>query len=186
MTQEPPWGGFCGIGRVMEWFVLATPIVAGITSFIGAGLAAFFALRRFYAEKVWERKTVAYTAIFQALYDMSLWDDAHITAQQRGREVEDAEQDKLIADYQDAKSRLKRSLAAEVWLIPDDCKARIDVMFRELNRRVDDWYESLEKDSAAISTAIRDLTLLVRADLNLQPAKWRSWFTSSPNSKSPG
>lgn len=160
----------------MDWSALTTPILSGITSFIGAGLAARLALRRFYAEKVWERKTVAYTAIFEALYDMSRWDDAHITAQMRGHEIDDAEQTKLIADYQTAKGTLKRRLAAEVWLIPDDCGARLNVMFRELARRVPDWYETLEKDSAAISSAMTDLTDLVRADLNLRPSTWRSWI----------
>jgi hypothetical protein len=162
---------------IMEWSALTTPILSGITSFIGAGLAARFALRRFYAEKVWERKTVAYTAIFEALYDMSRWDDAHITAQMRGREIDDAEQTKLIADYQTAKARLERCLAGQIWLIPDNCRARIGVMFRELNRRVNEWYETLEKDSAAISSAIDDLTVLVRNDLKLRPPKWRSWLS---------
>jgi hypothetical protein len=160
----------------MEWSVLTTPILTGITSFAGAGLAARLALRRFYAEKVWERKTVAYTAIFEALYDMSRWDDAHITAQMRGHEIEDDEQAKLTAEYQTAKYRLERCLAGQIWLIPDDCRARLNVMFRELNRRVNDWYETLEKDSAAISSAIDDLTILVRGDLKLRPSKWHSWL----------
>jgi hypothetical protein len=57
------------------------PLLTLIASFAGTWFAAHFALRRFYREKVWERKTAAYTAIFEALYDMSLWFETQFNAE---------------------------------------------------------------------------------------------------------
>jgi len=52
-----------------------------------AWLAARFALSRFYREKVWERKTAAYTAIFDALHDMDQWFAEHLATFSNDRDL---------------------------------------------------------------------------------------------------
>lgn len=54
-----------------------TLLTACITAPLAAGLTARFALHRFYAEKQWERKVAAYTAIFDALHDITKWFSEH-------------------------------------------------------------------------------------------------------------
>jgi hypothetical protein len=144
------------------------PVWSLVASFAGAWLAARFALRRFYDEKIWERKTGAYTAIFEALYEMHLWFDAHIEAEQRDKELSKEQQDALSNDYQIAKRKLQRRLASEAWLIPDDCRLRINEMLRALNKRPNTWFELLENHSAEIEFATIDLARMVRTDLRLR------------------
>jgi hypothetical protein len=63
---------------------------------------------------------------------------------------------------------LQRRLAAEVWLLPNDCKMRIDQMFRKLDEEPGDWFEMLDTNLGTINSATEDLTRLVRADLKLK------------------
>jgi hypothetical protein len=154
------------------------PIAASfVASFIGAGLAARFALYRFYQEKVWERKAAAYTAIFEALHDMSRWFDAHIGERTRNRDLSEDAANALSADYMKAQSDLQRRVDSEVWLIPEKCRRRIDLLTRQLAQRAGDWDEMLGNGETAITTAVDDLRRDVRADLSLERDTWvkRAW-----------
>jgi hypothetical protein len=84
---------------MMDISTLTVPLLSTVGSFFGAWLAARFALRRFYREKMWERKTVAYTAIFEAIHDMGTWFDQHFAAMIRNRELTQEKQDELTATY---------------------------------------------------------------------------------------
>ena len=57
------------------------------TAFAASWLTVWFALRRFQAEKWWEKKFASYTAIFGALHDMSVGFDEEIDALERGSEL---------------------------------------------------------------------------------------------------
>src|SRR4051812_11124747 len=117
----------------MTTSLLLPSILSIVGSFVGAWLATQFALRRFYREKIWERKTAAYTIIFEALFDMARWHHEHLTAYFREREIGEPEASTLRTEYQKGKLTLQRKLAAEVWLLPADCKIRIEQMFRKLD-----------------------------------------------------
>jgi hypothetical protein len=109
----------------MDSWALITSVVG---SFAGAWLAAQFALKRFYKEKVWERKTAAYTAIFEAVHDMSTWFDQHFNAMIQSRDIPEERQSELATAYQAAKKTFERRLTAETWLIPDEIRKRLDDM----------------------------------------------------------
>jgi hypothetical protein len=147
---------------------LLTSLGTALASFLGAWLAARFALSRFYREKVWERKTGAYTTIFEALHDMGIWFDKHLDAEVRGIELDEQAQDRLSEEYRGAKQRLERQLASETWLIPDCCQQRLAQLIRELDAKQEYWFDVVETGSVAISSAEKDLRQLVREDLGLQ------------------
>jgi hypothetical protein len=151
----------------MDWTSLVAPTLTAAASFLGAWLATQFALRRFYREKTWERKTAAYSVIFEALFDMARWHDQHLTAYFRQREIGEPEATDLRKEYQRGKLTLQRRLASEVWLLPDECKARVDRMLRKLDVEPNDWFEMLENNLGEIKSTTDDLTRMVRADLNL-------------------
>src|SRR5688572_23498362 len=142
-----------------ENFIVPLLTIAG--SFIGAWLAARFGLRRFYDEKLWERKTEAYTAIFAALHDMRRRFDVHYDAEIEERSLDTQTKNKLWSDYKTAREILSKRLAAEVWLIPDDCADRIGKMIRVLEDDNPNWFEVLDTGFAEIEDTIKDLTKLV-------------------------
>jgi hypothetical protein len=151
----------------MDWTTLVVPTLTASASFLGAWLATRFALRRFYSEKLWERKTIAYTAIFEGLHDMGLWFDRHLTAEMRGQEVDQDTAKQLTESYQKAKAVLFRRLDSETWLIPTECRELLERLVRTLSKRGEGWIDMLEVGQAAIEDAIKELRELVRADLNL-------------------
>jgi hypothetical protein len=57
---------------LQAWQLVVLPFIAAA---LGAWFTAHFSLRRFFREKEWERKTQAYTAIFEALHNMRAWFD---------------------------------------------------------------------------------------------------------------
>jgi hypothetical protein len=125
---------------------LSNVVPIGITataSFVGAWLAARFALYRFYKEKVWERKA-AYTAIFEALHDMEKWFDAHISARRKDHEIPDDETERIGKEYRAARDLLERRLAAESWLLPDTSRTILnDMSYRLAHQPKADWLDTV-------------------------------------------
>jgi hypothetical protein len=156
----------------------STAVASFIASFVGAWLAAYFGLFRFYREKVWERKTAAYTAIFSALHEMDQFFNTHIEDLEM-HSFSEQEQQKLTGAFEAARAELRRRLAAEVWLIPPKCRQRIDRMNREFAERQEGWQAYLLSARVNIARAVEDLTRDVRVDLKLDHNPWSfsSWFS---------
>jgi hypothetical protein len=154
----------------MHWPDIPAPILTALASFVGAWLAAQFALRRFYREKVWERKTAAYTAIFEALHQMGRWFDEHISEIALDRELPKERAAELFRESRAAEALLDRRLASETWLIPDPIRGRIADGLIDLRRAYNfsDWSDHLIHGTRAIRSLTDDLRRSVRDDLHLR------------------
>jgi hypothetical protein len=85
--------------RLYGFIISVLPyVITALASFGGAWVAAQFALNTFYHQKIWERRADAYSAIFEALHDMSAWYDTHISAEMRKHEIPDDEERKLLEE----------------------------------------------------------------------------------------
>jgi hypothetical protein len=155
----------------MDISTFTIPLLSTVRSFFGAWLAAHFALRRFYREKLWERKTAAYTAIFEAIHDMSMWFDQHFNAMVRNRELSKEKQDELTATYQTARKTFERRLTSETWLIPDDIRKRLDDLQYALDKLDDhhDWALLVSEGSKIVFEGTNELREMVRKDLLFGP-----------------
>jgi hypothetical protein len=141
--------------------------LTAVASFLGAWIAARFALSRFYQEKIWERKATAYTAIFEALHFIENWYSKHYDALITHREMTDEETAKLRTAANDAEAELERRLASETWLIPNDCRLRLTKLTTDLKTREQDWFEYLDNGQYLLTIATDDLRDMVHADLHL-------------------
>jgi hypothetical protein len=145
------------------------PLLSAVASFIGAWLAAYFALRRFYKERIWERKVEAYSAIFAALHDVDMWYSKQFDAMVEQREIPENERRKLQLAAIEAERDLEKRLASEIWLIPDHCRDRLVQLTRDLkNQTTTDWNEYLSTGASVIHRGINDLRAMVRADLDIK------------------
>ena len=155
-------------GFARDFWAFVTSVVG---SFAGAWLAAQFALKRFYKEKVWERKTAAYTAIFEAAHDMSTWFDQHFDAMVQSRDIPKERQSELTAAYQAAKKTFERRLAAETWVIPDEIRKRLDDMQHALDQldNLYDFSKIVFDGNEIIFASTNELREMVRKDLLLRP-----------------
>jgi hypothetical protein len=145
-------------------------LTAGITAPLAAWLTAQFALRRFYAEKVWERKIAAYTEIMEALHEMRQWFDTHWDAETEGRELSEQTQSRLTENYTQAEQKLQRRVDSEKWIISNECINVLESMQRKLHAADDktDWFGHLDAGTAAIRSAMRELIPVIRRDLRLE------------------
>jgi hypothetical protein len=155
------------------WQMFIVPFGAAA---LGAWFTAHFSLRRFFREKEWERKTQAYTAIFEALHDMRIWFDEHWDAEVAGKEIPKEKQIELSTEYKKARLTLQRQLIGETWLLPLECSDRLAAMTRELNKERESFFDELDEGYGAITKAIRDLRTVVREDLQLDRGQWRSRY----------
>lgn len=154
----------------MHWPDISAPLLTAGASFVGAWLAAQFALRRFYREKVWERKTAAYTAIFEALYQMGRWFEEHIGELAMDRELPQERRTELFKQSRVAEAQLGTRLASETWLIPDPIRVRIEDGLIDLRRAYNfsDWGDHLIHGTRAVQSLTDDLRAAVRDDLHLR------------------
>jgi len=142
-------------------------------SIASAWLSTRLALHRFYREKAWERKTTAYTAIFEALHDMNQWFVTHMDAYIREKELLEPEQQELSKSYREAKARLARRLDSERWLLPQAFLDRMKRLDAELAVDHEDWFQILDEGQFAMTAALDDLRSLVQEDLGLSRPAWR-------------
>lgn len=147
---------------------IASIVFTALASFVGAWLAARFALSRYYKEKIWERKAAAFTAIFEALHYIGRWYEKNYDAVQVQREMSDDESSNLKSEANKAEAELERRLASETWLIPKSCRSRLETLTNELkNGKHDSWQQFLDAGCFSISSAIKDLRDLVQKDLGI-------------------
>jgi hypothetical protein len=174
----------------VEISVLYPYAVTALASFGGAWLAAHFALNTFYRQKIWERKTIAYTAIFEALHFIEQWYNKHLDAYLTQHELTQEATDKLRSAANDAEADLERRLASETWLIPNNCRMRLNKLTSDLKVRTEDWFEYLETGQHTLAVATDELRDMVHADLHLYsrprlaasryPRRFQTWRTKKP------
>jgi hypothetical protein len=153
-------------------------IIAVIASFVGAWLAAQLAFSRFAREKIWERKAAAYTAIFEALHYIGRWYEKHYEAMLIRKDIEDEKKAQIRAEANKAEEELERRLGCETWLIPPECRARLEKMTLDLknsgfkNNKNNDYDGFLDEGAFIVKTAAEEFRLMVVDDLKLN----RKWY----------
>jgi hypothetical protein len=154
---------------------IETAVLTIIGSSIGAWIAARLAFNRFSRERVWERKASAYTAIFEAMHYIGTWYEKHLEAAMVSRTFDVETTDRLHADMSKAKKDLALQLARETWLIPTDCRHRLDKMVADLNQPIpnETWLGYLEDGCSIIAMATDDLRKLVERDLGLRAQRFK-------------
>ena len=153
----------------MSWTDLLPYLASAGAAFGGAWLAAYFGLRRFYREKVWERKAAAYTAIFEALHGMEQWYSKHLDAYFDQREVAPEDNEKLTASFKIAETNLRLRLAGETWLIPEGSRDLLDNLTTRIHARGEDWFDHIDSGYSLIRDTTDQLRQRVHADMKMAP-----------------
>jgi len=149
-----------------DWHILIVPLLSAVASFIGAWLAAFFALGRFYKERSWDRRANAYSTIFAALHDIEQWYDKHLDALVEARQLSTEKTEQLRIEANKGEMELERKLSEEAWIIPDEFRLRVEALTANLaNYRGQEWTEYLEHGYSSIRDAKNDLRNMARKHL---------------------
>ena len=147
------------------WVSIGSIATSSAVAVAAVWLAARYAYRQAHIGRVWERKADAYSEILEALHEIDEWFRLALDDEYLRREVADDVEAARNTDYQDARKKLRRRVAREIWLLPQDAQARITMMNTEMSKRQDSWFEYLDVGSFEVRKAIEDITKQTQKDL---------------------
>lgn len=134
-----------------------------------AWLAVRWALARYKAEKMWERRLGAYADLVLALGEMRrvnrLWFDDSIMRRERPEDFREEQE----VRWKVARRRLEEVVATGQLLLPQETMAALDQFEKELEQQR--WHQTredaLDDRFGMISNALNRLTRMGRADLGI-------------------
>jgi hypothetical protein len=139
-----------------------------LTGIVTGAISVRFALRRFRAERTWERKVAAYTEIFDALYDIQRY------AAMRIEEIEEGAQ--FVEEYEREASRrsskgydaIRRAALRGTFVVGAAGAARLEKLVAAFDdpHHGDDPHEIVSADFASAREALADLRAIANSDIH--------------------
>lgn len=141
-----------------------------IVAIITALLTVRLALKRFYAEKWWERQIAAYESIFEALHHVRNHADTNLTFSLRGRELPEEGERELDAKLRGAMAELRKQLDIGDFVLSEDAVHVMGKLMSDLENSTQTtlWQEHLELKLASVDSCLSSIRLIARKDLRLK------------------
>ena len=141
-----------------------------LTAFTAVGASfftAWFALRRFYSEKWWEKKYEGYSSVLESLHYIVRHFDEEMTATAGGREIPDDRKQKLREKYRDADDELVKRMDIGQFVISDAAVAVLATFQNELGTagNTTDWVDYLDGGGVASRKALKQMRDIAKRDL---------------------
>lgn len=153
----------------MNWFQLVTGfasavLVAIITSIITVRLA----LRRFYSEKWWEKKSSAYSEIIKSLHHVREHADTNLQFSLLSKELPEEGDKRLTQEMQEAIAQLRLHRDLNTFIISDKAVELLNQLFTELDAstKTNFWQEHLEMKLIAVDKCLLEMSHIARRELN--------------------
>jgi hypothetical protein len=132
-----------------------------------AWITVKLSLRRFRAERQWDRKVQAYERLIEALHKSKKFSSEHLDAIHRGREVEDERDVELRKLAREARDEIRR--AADIGSFTLSPKTLEIIATYESNlgntSEITMWHDYLEHDYDVTSQCLKDLLVEAKRDL---------------------
>jgi len=155
---------------MMEFILKALPGV--ITAVFASYLAAKWSLKRFYSEKLWERKEHAYVEIIDALYDLLQYCEIQKGDYGQGTGYSKENEDELRESYNQAYWKIKKATDIGAFVV----SPQAETVLKELRERPRlEWeenpiFEIYEQDYNYYKDALTTIVRLAKQDLNASKA----------------
>jgi hypothetical protein len=145
--------------------LLTAILVAVITSF----LSVWLALRRFRAERLWERKADAYVRIIEALHHAKAFSEHHVGADEIGRELSKDKDTELRNRARLGSDELLKAIDTAALLLPKEAIVRLRQYMKdeEAAKKHTSWVDYLDADAAATRACLQDMIEIARLDLKV-------------------
>lgn len=149
---------------IIEAVKLAAQLIGAV---VIARLTVSWALSRYKAEKLWERRLGAYADAVTAISEMRTvvgqWFDDAITRSERSEEITAL----LATRYRTARKKLEEGLSAGLLLLPQETADLLSKLIEDLDRSsVDGGYEAaLDHDWGLLDVTLKQLLEIGRRDL---------------------
>jgi hypothetical protein len=140
---------------------------------VGVCIAVFsvrLALRRFHAERWWERKAEAYSRIVEALYHAKEYCAARSSDEKTaGRQITPEREKELSEGYQHACRELRKAASVGAYIISDEVAKVLSALEKRprLDPKDTAWVEIFDADYEAYKKALGDVRTLAKKDLRV-------------------
>lgn len=165
---------------------IQTFILKGLLTFFGAWLTLQFALRKFYAEKRWERKEEAYSMLLEQMHDTLMYHDEWVENSHQYRNLgtdaekrQDEQMGLLLRKSKKAEEAIRRFDEIGAFFVDEQVVQEIQQMrrtIRKLNSQAFDPENNIDEVVEEIADTIRVHLNRVREamkkDLGLRPNFW--------------
>lgn len=155
-------------------------ILIGVVS----GYAAlYFALKRFYFEKMWERKETAYSSIFNALHDLKNHVDHELAAD---KIVDPSLRPKVEVVLEELKEKMvegtaeiRKRVDIGAFVISEEAVRALNILLQELDAstKAKNWNEHLNLRLSAVNKCLDSMRSISKNDLK-GPMTARECFNS--------
>lgn len=138
-----------------------------LISLVSAWITVRLALKRFHAEKWWEKKVHAYERLIEALHNLKYDADTSFNALIEKREIPEEKEQLLRAASLAALSEVERAVNIGSFVLSDNCQERLMKFMKEkdLANNADDYFSHLDEYCAATSSCLRDVIDIARRDI---------------------
>lgn len=155
----------------MEW---AGPLLSFgssvIVAVITATLTVRLALKRFYAEKWWERKSTAYASIIEALHHVRNYADTNLTLEMLQRDLPEQGMQELTEKLRSAMGELRKQLDIGEFVLSEEAVTVMNKLMVDLDASTNatSWHEHLELKLVAVDSCLSNMRRVARKDLRLE------------------
>lgn len=140
-------------------------VVAIITSSITVHLA----LKRFYAEKWWERKSTAYTSIIEALHHVRNHAATNLAFSMLNRDLPEEGEKELTDKLRIAMSELRKQRDIGEFVLSEEAVTVMNKLMEDLDASTEtpNWVEHLQLKLDAVDVCLSNMRRIARKDLRL-------------------
>ena len=134
-----------------------------------AVIAVRLSLRRFHAERWWERKADAYSRIVEALHSATEYWSAKSHEDMTGQRISEERQKQVSEDYQQGCRELSKTTGVGAYIISDevaDALARLQKRPR-LDPKDCAWFEIYDAEYEAHKETLAEVRKLAKKDLGV-------------------
>ena len=149
-----------------DW--LTNLITGSVIAVITAAVTVRLSLRRFHAERWWERKVDAYSGVLDALYHMKRYAD-HLANEEMGERFSDEYRNDLEKKHSEAFQELERATTIGGYILSDEVAATLAELQehpRDTWDKVPPW-EFFESEAVAYGTALTKIRDAAKRDLRV-------------------
>ncbi|NJL72313.1 MAG: hypothetical protein HC888_12405 [Candidatus Competibacteraceae bacterium] len=127
-------------------------------------------LRRFYAERWWERKADAYSRIIETLYIIVDYFDVMSDDELSEQKISPEREDELNCQFRQARIELRKATRIGAYIISKDIAIALQELERrpEMDPRENGWYIMLEDNYIAHREALAKIRKLAKKDLRVR------------------
>ena len=155
----------------IESLRLVGSLIVGVAiATVSAYLAVRWSLKRFATEKLWERKSDAYTSILGTLHEMKRYPDRYMDREIKGREISEDEKNVLWDEYKKAHSAVRKQADIGTLIISQEAVEALSLLEKELEAAAsaNSIFEHVDTQLYALNKCLNDVRKAALTDLRIK------------------